>query len=723
MSIETSTIGIFGGRDPLEYSPSSPYTIFLFQAVFIIVLCQILHYFFKKLQQPKVIAEVVAGILLGPTVMGKIPNFTNTCFNAATIPNLTLFANLGIILFLFIVGLEVDLKFIRRNLCVALSVGLINMAIPFALGCGIAKGLYNEYHSDENLKDIGFPTFMVFIAVAMCITAFPVLARILTELNLIGDRVGSVVLAAGITNDLTGWILLALVVTLANSSSPVSTVYIFLTTLGWFTFLCIPVRISLNYYLKRYTIDLVKGEPSQSLMSLIIVLVFISAFFTDVTGVHPIFGAFMVGIVIPRDNGYVISIVDKIEDIVHLVFVPTYFALAGLSVNLGLLNRGIDWAYIIGIISLAMIGKVGGGFIAAKFNGLLMRESLAVGVLMSCKGIVEIVVLNVGLTAGIISQRIYSMFIVMALVTTFVTTPLTVWVYPISYRQKVHRFLKGEIDWEGNLINQEELNLNPLQSNEEFKSEFSIREVSDYRISKIFALLRNIDTMFPLMAFTKKFIIGRRIRELRVIRLTEFNSRASYLLDTSTKIYDDIRAEADQTNLSNSISILSIEKAISDILRTGFSSILIPSNNCSLAMNGIISKLSKLLVPSIRAQNFVLKIDNDDSNSDFSLLRRFLSECKSHIVLFVIDEELNQTFETHISYDSDMNSIINSSENLASKAFLDLECLNLFLKYDNVINSSDCLSIFLIASIPSNLIEVDVFLKASKNGFEEDFEI
>ncbi|KAK6463347.1 Cation/H+ exchanger [Scheffersomyces coipomensis] len=236
--------------------------------------------------------------------MGHIPNFTNNCFLAASIPGLTLFANIGIILFLFIIGLEVDITFIKRNLKVSLTVGLIIMAIPFALGCGIAKGIYKTYVEDvPETTPIKFTTYMVFIAVAMGITALPVLARILTELNLIGDRVGTIVLAAGIMNDLTGWILLALVDILANASDGVNTVYILLLTLGWFLVLCYPIRLTLTYVLKRYTNDLSTGEPSQTSMMIILVLVFVSAFYTDIIGVHPISGAFMAGVIIPRDNG------------------------------------------------------------------------------------------------------------------------------------------------------------------------------------------------------------------------------------------------------------------------------------------------------------------------------------------------------------------------------------------------------------------------------------
>lgn len=489
--VSTSSVaGIVSGRNPLEYVSSSPYTLFLFQAVFILFLCQVLHWPLRKLQQPKVIAEVVAGILLGPTVLGRIPNFTETVFPEELIPGMTLIANVGIIMFLFIVGLEVDLHYIKKNLKVAVSVGLINMAIPFGLGCAISVGLYNEYRTDPGMESIEFTTYMVFVAVALCITAFPVLARILVELNLIGDRVGTIVLAAGIMNDLTGWILLALVVTLSNADNGINTLYILLLTLAWFLLLAFPVRLALRWYLKRFTNELATGEPSQLLMVIIIAMVFISAFYTDIIGVHPIFGAFMVGVLVPRDNGYVIKITEKLEDMVHIVMIPIYFALAGLNVNLGDLDRGIDWAYVVGVISLAMIGKVAGGLIAAKMNGLFWRESLTVGVLMSCKGIVEIVVLNVGLNANIISRRVYSMFIVMTLVTTFLTTPLTLLSYPVSYRELVARHrgaIKKDTDTEGELLGS--------------PSELSIKNLYRFKITDILLLLRKLTLCHTFLPF------------------------------------------------------------------------------------------------------------------------------------------------------------------------------------------------------------------------------
>ncbi|ONH69213.1 K(+)/H(+) antiporter 1 [Cyberlindnera fabianii] len=435
--------GIIAGRDPLEYVASSPITLFLFQAIFIIGLCQLIHIPLSLMRQPRVIAEVITGILLGPTALGHIPGFTDKCFPASSIPSLTLVANLGVILFLFLVGLEVDIPFIKKNIKTALSVCLINMSLPFGLGAAISVGLYNHY-AEPHLK---FSTYLVFISVAMCITAFPVLARILTELRLLKERVGTLVLAAGIVNDVIGWMLLALSVTLANSGSGINTLYILLVTVGWGLFVIYPIRWLLVKVILRK--DLASGNLSRFSILIIMILVFISSFFTDIIGVHPIFGAFLIGIVVPREHGFVISLTQKIEDMVHIIMIPIYFALAGFNADLSALTDGIDWAYTIALIIVAVVSKVGGGAIAAKWNGLFWRESFTVGILMSCKGIVEIVVLNIGLNAGIITQKVFSMFVLMALVSTFLTTPLTMWVYPRSYREKVQRYARGELDWDG----------------------------------------------------------------------------------------------------------------------------------------------------------------------------------------------------------------------------------------------------------------------------------
>lgn len=742
--LTTSVAGIVAGRNPLEYSASSPYTIFLFQAVFIILLCQLVNYPLKRLQQPRVIAEVVSGILLGPTVMGRIPNFSNTCFPKASLPGLSLMANVGIILFLFIIGLEVDITFIKKNLRASLTVGMINMAIPFGLGCAIAKGIYDEYHlSDDTLPDIKFTTYMVFIAVALCITAFPVLARILTELNLIGDRVGTIVLAAGITNDLVGWILLALVVTLANASNGLNTLYILLVAAGWFLFLCYPVRLSMRFLLKKFTSDLQTGEPSQVLMLLIIVLVFISAFFTDIIGVHPIFGAFMVGVIVPRDNGYVIKITEKLEDLVNVVLIPLYFANAGLSTNLGLLNRGIDWGYTIGIILLAMVGKIVGGFFALRLNKLLWRESLAVGVLMSCKGIVEIVVLSVGLNAGIISQKVYSMFIVMALITTFATTPLALLVYPVEYREKRDKFINGEINWDGTPIAKSknaasqsiDSSLHSLETTS--LNSMSIETISKFQVSKLVVLVKSLNTISNLMHFVHDFASMSKTEndnnykvDVKALHLREFTSRTSHLLEVSAQ-----KSEDPLTDESNSSSILSILRIFTEMLNVHFTSlsILSPNKNHVFSINEQILESSSLLIgshsiklalPEDELNNFFVENNvNSEESSDFSLYKKLFHSCKCHFGLLLSNEGVTSENEKSYLDEADASTL---HKHDSSGQLFGRKAINLVLNHDSVLSASDLLALHVTFKLGFNSAQVNIFVQSSittaPRGFDQQIE-
>lgn len=420
-------------------------------------------------------------------MLGHIPNFTDSIFPKASIPNLTLVANVGIILFLFVVGLEIDTAYVKKNWKIACTVGFTSLIVPFGLGWGLAVGLYREYVEKVGREDISFGVFGLFIGVAIAITAFPVLARILTELGLLRDRVGVIVLSAGISNDIVGWILLALTITLANSAKAINTLYIILLTIAWFVLLVWAVQPILTWYLRKD--GSIKNGPSEMAVSVIILLVFVSAFYTDIIGVHPIFGSFLAGVIIPRENQFVVKLTEKIEDFITLILLPLYFALAGLNVNLESLNDGTSWGYVFAAIFTALFGKVVGGAIPARFHGLRWRESFAVGGLMSCKGIVEIVVLQLGLQAGILSIKVFTMFVIMALVTTFLTTPLTLALYPVWYRTKVERWRNGEIEWDGTPI---------VRSSD---GEGADGRFKEFRLAKVVAVLDNVESMPITMMF------------------------------------------------------------------------------------------------------------------------------------------------------------------------------------------------------------------------------
>lgn len=423
--------GLLSGKDPTAFNTADPLRIWIIQLGVIMMTTQLLSLVLKRMRQPRVISEVIGGIFLGPTLFGRIPGFTDHIFPKDTIPFLSLVANIGLCLFLFLVGLEIDASVIRRNARLSMTVALAGMVIPFGLGAALSIPIYHHFID----ADVKFTYFMLFTGVAYSITAFPVLCRILTELKLLDTTVGIVVLSAGVGNDIVGWTLLALSVALVNAGSGLTAVYILLTCVGYALFLLFVVSRALKWL--AYRTGSVENGPTMLFMTFTILLLFGSAFFTDVIGVHAIFGAFLTGIIVPREGGLAIALTEKLEDMVSIVFLPLYFTLSGLSTNLGLLNNGITWAFTVAIFTLAFVGKFGGCTLAARFAGFSWRESSTIGSLMSCKGLVELIVLNVGLSAGILSQRVFSMFVFEAVLLTFMTTPLVSLLYPPNRRVRI----------------------------------------------------------------------------------------------------------------------------------------------------------------------------------------------------------------------------------------------------------------------------------------------
>ncbi|KAJ0424626.1 Sodium/hydrogen exchanger family-domain-containing protein [Aspergillus carlsbadensis] len=471
--------GILEGGNPSHYDPKNPIVIFIIQAFIIIVLCRLLHWPLSKIRQPRVIAEVIGGIILGPSIMGRIPGFTESIFPQESIPNLNLFANVGLVLFLFLVGLETNLRFLVSNWRIAGSVSAAGMILPFGLGGAVSYGLYHEFRDEPGIKHIEFGTYLLFIGIAMAITAFPVLCRILTELKLLSTNVGVIVLSAGVGNDVVGWILLALCVALVNAGSGLTALWVLLVCVGYVLFLCLVFRPLFLRFL-NYTGSLQKG-PSQEVVMITIMCALASSFFTQVIGVHAIFGGFLIGLLCPHEGGFAIKLTEKIEDLVTAIFLPLYFTLSGLQTDLGLLDSAITWGYVVAVILIAFVAKVAGGTLASRVCGLLWRESFTIGVLMSCKGLVELIVLNIGLQAEILSNRTFTIFVVMALVTTFATTPLTTLLYPKWYQDKVERWRRGEIDWDGN----------PVQNSERSDSVAAAKEhLQSNKIRRLLVYLR-----------------------------------------------------------------------------------------------------------------------------------------------------------------------------------------------------------------------------------------
>ncbi|WWD06921.1 hypothetical protein V865_005018 [Kwoniella europaea PYCC6329] len=424
---------VITGMDPTKVDPSNPITLFIIQLFIIIAFTQGLGWAFQFINQPRVIAEVIGGIILGPTVMGRIPHFTEHIFPTASIPYLNLVANVGLVLFLFVIGVEVDINVMKKNGVACAAISVAGMIIPFGLGAAVAVPTYHNFVDTDN---VSFGHFMLFIGVAMAITAFPVLCRILTSTKLLDTKVGVIVLAAGVGNDVVGWVLLALTLALVGSGTGATAVYVLLAAVGWAILLLWPIKKGFVWLVKRS--GSLEHGPTPGIMTLTLLIIFTSAFMTGIIGVHPIFGGFLAGLIIPHNGGFAIALVEKIDDLVSLLFLPIYFVLSGLATNLGLLDTGKIWGYIILLCVIGFLGKFIGCAGAALAMRYPLRESAAIGMLMSCKGLVELIVLNVGLNAGIIDQKLFSMMVIVAIVLTFITTPGTIAIYPEHLRERLH---------------------------------------------------------------------------------------------------------------------------------------------------------------------------------------------------------------------------------------------------------------------------------------------
>ncbi|KAK3840260.1 MAG: Sodium/hydrogen exchanger family-domain-containing protein [Linnemannia elongata] len=420
---------IVTGLNPTDFNKANPFPLFVIQATIIIALCYLLHLVLRKLKQPRVISEVIAGILLGPSVLGRIPGFASTIFKAESLPFLNLVSNIGLVFFLFLVGLELDPALVVKRAKFALGISFAGMALPLGVGAAVSYVLYEEMGPENK---VGFGQFLLFCGVAMAITAFPVLARILAEQKLLTTKVGFLTICAGAVGDIVAWILLALVVSIINSASKITPLYVVLLSIAWILILVFLFRPLFKYMIKKTKSE---DEPSQTMMAFTMVVVLASAFVTDIIGVHAIFGSFLVGLIIPNDTSFADGVTKRIEDLVSVIFLPIYFALSGLKTQIGLLDNGRIWGLVILTTFVACFGKIVGCTGAARLQGMEWRESLAIGVLMNCKGLIELIVLNIGYDAGVINDKVFVIMVAMCLITTCMTTPAVSYIYPPHYQR------------------------------------------------------------------------------------------------------------------------------------------------------------------------------------------------------------------------------------------------------------------------------------------------
>ena len=394
----------------------------LLALVAVVVVGRMLGRLFRFIGQPPVIGEVVAGILLGPSLLGSIaPGAYLFLLPPALTPSLGLISQLGVVLYMFLIGVELDTEGLRGQLRATVGIALTSMLVPFILGLWLAGGLY------ERLSPAGvsFASFALFLGVAMSITAFPVLARILADRGITRTELGRLALSCAAVGDVTAWCLLALVVGILNSSEG-SALFVSVMTVAFIAFMFILVRPMTVRLSQRWEGE----EPDRSAVALALVAMLCSALVTEAIGVHAIFGAFLLGAVIPHDSRLARALEQRIEHLVTILLLPAFFAFAGMRTEIGLLSGAYEWFTCAAIILVATIGKFGGTLIAARVAGHGGRQATGLGILMNTRGLMELIVLNVGLDLGVISPTFYTMMVLMALVTTMATTPILSWVLP-----------------------------------------------------------------------------------------------------------------------------------------------------------------------------------------------------------------------------------------------------------------------------------------------------
>ncbi|WP_413198766.1 cation:proton antiporter [Nostoc piscinale] len=396
----------------------------LIEVLIVIGLSRLIGLAFKSIKQPLVIGEIVAGIMLGPSLFGLVaPHVAASLFPPETIPFLNVLSQVGLIFFMFLIGLELNPKYLSGQLEVAVLTSHVSILVPFSLGTLLAVLLYPLVSN----VSVSFTAFALFLGAAMSITAFPVLARIITENNLQGTRLGTLALTCAAVDDVTAWCVLAVAIAVARTGNffgaiPTiieSIVYIgFMLTLGrWF------LKRLATYYRRT-------GRLSQLLLAVIYMGVVGSALITELIGIHLIFGAFLLGAAMPKNADLVRELAVKTEDFVLIFLLPIFFAYSGLRTQIGLLNRPDLWLLCGLVLLVAIAGKYIGTYVAARVSGINKREASALGWLMNTRGLTELIVLNIGLELKVISPLVFTMLVIMALVTTFMTSPLLEWTYP-----------------------------------------------------------------------------------------------------------------------------------------------------------------------------------------------------------------------------------------------------------------------------------------------------
>ncbi|MED6173425.1 hypothetical protein PIB30_059187 [Stylosanthes scabra] len=433
-SIKISSDGAWQGDNPLNYA----FPLLIIQTTLVLFVSRTLTFLLKPLRQPKVVAEILGGILLGPSAIGRNKHFMKLVFPSWSTPILESVASIGLLFFLFLVGIELDIRTIRRSGKRAFSIAVAGISLPFLLAMGVTFLLQKAIHFGAGHS---YLQHLMFMGVSLSITAFPVLARILAELKLLTTQIGETAMAAAAFNDIAAWVLLALAVALAggqHKTSPLTSIWVLISGVVFVAFMLMVVRPFMNWVARQWSQQ--HQVIDEVYISLTLAGVMIAGFVTDFIGIHSIFGAFVFGITIPKKGEFASSVTKRIEDFVSALLLPLYFASSGLKTDVAKLHGMEEWGLLVLVIATACVGKILGTFTVAMMSMIPVRESLTLGFLMNTKGLVELIVLNIGKEKKVLNDEVFAILVLMALFTTFITTPIVLAIYrPSRLRAPNHQ--------------------------------------------------------------------------------------------------------------------------------------------------------------------------------------------------------------------------------------------------------------------------------------------
>ncbi|WP_238404583.1 cation:proton antiporter domain-containing protein, partial [Flavobacterium psychrophilum] len=403
--------------DSIKHNLHHPLAILLGQIITIIIVARFFGWIFKKIGQPSVIGEIIAGIFLGPSVVGMyFPEFSLALFPTESLGNLQFLSQIGLILFMFVIGMELDLKVLKNKANEAVVISHASIVIPFALGISLAYFVYYRFAP----QGVEFLSFSLFMGIAMSITAFPVLARIVQERGIHKTKLGSIVITCAAADDITAWCLLAAVIAIVKAGSFISSLYVIALAVLYVLLMLFIVKPFFKRVGDLYSNNENLSKPVVAIFFLTLIL---SSYCTEVIGIHALFGAFMTGVIMPDVSKFRNIFIEKVEDVSLILLLPLFFVFTGLRTQIGLINDPYLWKITGYIILVAVIGKFIGSALAAKFVGQNWKDSLTIGALMNTRGLMELVVLNIGYDLGVLNSEIFTMMVIMALVTTFMTGP------------------------------------------------------------------------------------------------------------------------------------------------------------------------------------------------------------------------------------------------------------------------------------------------------------